>query len=366
MKLNLSENLKRLRKDRGITQEELAGFIGVSYQAISKWERDEGYPDITLLPSIASFFNVTLDELIGMNEIQNGEKRDNFLLTARKFSSEGKLGDCISTLREGLRSFPNDFHIMLDLAVFLDGFGDSAEEHKKNRNESVKLFERILEFCTDNQIRNKAQSCMCYSLWRNGEKETAIKIARELPTLYSTAETTLPKFLSGQEKIEFCQSTIQKLHWHFWWLIACMIDGDYYTDMEKIELLKKSIAFYEVIYEKADYAFSHTRIGDAYANIAELFLSNGRIEEGLINLEKCVDHCIAFDTLPDSLKFESLLVNSLEYKTEQTSKSTQNNSCRDVLNSIICDLKYEKSIYRQCENFEKFKQIIKKLEEIAN
>jgi transcriptional regulator with XRE-family HTH domain len=74
MKLNLAENLKKLRKGRGITQEELANFIGVSFQAISKWERDEGYPDITLLPSIANFFNVTLDELLGMNEIQNQEK----------------------------------------------------------------------------------------------------------------------------------------------------------------------------------------------------------------------------------------------------------------------------------------------------
>lgn len=365
MKLNLSENLRRLRKDRGITQEELAGFIGVSYQAISKWERDEGYPDITLLPSIASFFNVTLDELVGMNEIQNKEKRDNFLLTARKFSSEGKLGDCIFTLREGLHSFPNDFHIMLELAVFLDGFGSTAEERKKNRNESVKLCERILEFCTDNQIRTKAQSCMCYSLWRNGEKETAIKIARELPTLYSTAETTLPKFLNGQEKIEFCQSTIQKLHWHFWWLITCMIDGDYYTNTEKIVLLKKSIAFYEIVYEKEDYAFSHIRIGDAYEDIAVLLLKNGKIEEGLENLEKCVDHCVAFDTMPNSLKLESLLVNTLEYKKEQTSKPTQNNSCRNVLNSILHDLKDENGIYHKCEQNDKFKQIIKRLEGTA-
>ena len=67
MKINIASNLKRLRKQKGITQEALAEFIGVSFQAVSKWERNEGYPDITILPVIANYFNVTLDELVGMN-----------------------------------------------------------------------------------------------------------------------------------------------------------------------------------------------------------------------------------------------------------------------------------------------------------
>ena len=144
-----------------------------------------------------------------------------------------------------------------------------------------------------------------------------------------------------------------------------MIDGDYYTNTEKIELLKKSIAFYEIVYEKEDYAFSHIRIGDAYEDIAVLLLKNGKIEEGLENLEKCVDHCVAFDTMPNSLKLKSLLVNALEYKKEQTSKPTQNNSCRNVLNSILHDLKDENGIYHKCEQNDKFKQIIKRLEGTA-
>lgn len=327
---------------------------------------DEGYPDITLLPSIASFFNVTLDELVGMNEIQNQEKRDGFLRTAREFSSEGKLAECISTLREGLHHFPNDFHIMLELAVYLDGYGNTAEERRSNRTKSVKLCERILEFCTVNKIRIKAQSCMSYSLWRNGETEKAVKIAKDLPTLYEIAETTLPKFLMGKDKIEYCQTTIQKLHWHFWWLITCMIDGNDYSDAEKIELWKKSIAFYEIVYEKEDYAFEHCRLADAYEGIAVLLLKQRKADEGLDNLEKCVDHAVAYDTLPDSMKLSSLLVNKLEYKKQNTSRSTQKNNCRIILDSILNDLKDERSLYHQCEQEDKFKQIIKKLKATAN
>ncbi len=58
-----------MRRDRNLTQEDLANFIGISFQAVSKWERDEGHPDITLLPVIANFFCVTVDTLIGNDMI---------------------------------------------------------------------------------------------------------------------------------------------------------------------------------------------------------------------------------------------------------------------------------------------------------
>ena len=71
MKIYFSENLKRLRTQKGLTQEKLANFIGVSYQTISKWENSDTYPDITTLPAIAKFFNVSVDELLGVNQAEN-------------------------------------------------------------------------------------------------------------------------------------------------------------------------------------------------------------------------------------------------------------------------------------------------------
>ncbi|MDR0445505.1 MAG: helix-turn-helix domain-containing protein [Oscillospiraceae bacterium] len=93
--MDIGIKLRALRRARELTQEELADFLGVSFQAVSKWERGEGYPDITLLPPIARYFDVSLDELLGADE-------------------ERKRAE---TYRELLKKYPNDITLMLNLAA---------------------------------------------------------------------------------------------------------------------------------------------------------------------------------------------------------------------------------------------------------
>ena len=68
MKLHIGNSIKYLRKEKDITQEELADILGVSYQSVSRWETGACYPDMELLPVISDFFGVTVDQLLGVNE----------------------------------------------------------------------------------------------------------------------------------------------------------------------------------------------------------------------------------------------------------------------------------------------------------
>ena len=365
MNLNIAEHIKQLRKQRGITQEDLAGFLGVSFQAVSKWERGDGYPDITILPSIANFFGVTLDELVGMNELRNEKMREEMLSNARLFASEGRIAETISTLREGLKSFPNDYDLMAELACYLDGFGETEDERRKNRGEAIALSERVLEFCTDGKLRNNVQSNLCFTLWRNGETEKAIRIAENLPNLYHTSDATLPRLLTGEEKIRCCQTAIQRLHWEFWWIINQMIEETHYTDEEKIALLQKSIAIYGILYENKDYGFSHIRLADAYEDIAVLLLQNDRADEAFAHLEKCVDHAMAYDRISGDVKHTSLCVNMLTFNKQNTSKSTEANCSRNILNTIRAELA-EGGLYERHREDARLKRIIERLEATAN
>ena len=68
MKLNIGENIRRLRRAADMTQEQLADKLGVAYQSVSRWENGTTYPDMEFLPVLAGIFGVTMDELIGMEK----------------------------------------------------------------------------------------------------------------------------------------------------------------------------------------------------------------------------------------------------------------------------------------------------------
>ncbi len=68
MSSTMGQIIKDLRKKNGFTQEELAGRLGVTYQAVSRWEANGGYPDMEMIPAIANYFNVSIDELFGYSK----------------------------------------------------------------------------------------------------------------------------------------------------------------------------------------------------------------------------------------------------------------------------------------------------------
>ena len=79
MNIKLAETLKVLRKEKGITQRELALFLSVSPQSVSRWEKGSAYPDIEMLPEIAKYFSVTLDELMGIGDGGVGKLKEELM-----------------------------------------------------------------------------------------------------------------------------------------------------------------------------------------------------------------------------------------------------------------------------------------------
>lgn len=361
MTINISANLKKLRKQREMTQEDLADFIGVSFQAVSKWERNEGYPDITILPVIANYFGVTLDELVGMDEMKNEVQKEETDKKKRELVSAGKIGEAIELLRESLKTFPNDFYFLAELACYLDGHGKTEEECRKNRDESIKISERILEFCTDSKIRSDVQANMCFTLWRSGEAERAVSVAETLPGLYKTKEVALASFLSGTEKTELCQTTIQKLCWIFWAQTKHLAQAGHYSVEEKLAIYKKAIAIYELVYDSGDLLYANVRVYDTYYKMAQLCADGNAFEEAIDYLEKAAEHAVAFSTLPEKQKYKSLLVNTLEYDRAGTSASSEKNTCWHMKNNMVNDNRFRGVL----EN-NRVKAIIGRLESAAN
>ncbi len=91
MKLDIGKSIKNLRRSKGVTQEQLSEILGVSCQSVSRWENEFCYPDIELIPTIASYFGVTVDELMCVHNISDKHKIDKILTEHKNLISKGKI-----------------------------------------------------------------------------------------------------------------------------------------------------------------------------------------------------------------------------------------------------------------------------------
>ena len=143
--LKIGEKIKELRKKLNVTQEKLAEYLNVTSQAVSRWEGEICYPDMEMLPTIANFFNISLDELFEADK--KAERLKNFKNEIYIKDVQGYPLEAVEICRNALKEFPNDYEIMSNLIGLLDV--------KNNKDEIIELCERILNDCNDHQIKIK-------------------------------------------------------------------------------------------------------------------------------------------------------------------------------------------------------------------
>lgn len=244
MNLRIGENIRRLRRQRDLTQEEVAAHLGISFQSISKWEREDGYPDITMLPSLANYFGISVDELIGMDEISRSERYDEINNLWRENNAEGLHCENVALLRSALKSFPNDALLLVQLATSLEKLDGTKEEKAKYLRESIAVQEQILRYGKDPEIRNATLYNICFAYWKNGEHGKALEQAEKLPGLYKTRENALVYFLQGQRRHDAAEAALKPLMWSIALQLSALAETEeepaYYEKAEEIlELLFK-------------------------------------------------------------------------------------------------------------------------------
>ena len=123
MNIKIGEKIKQLRQRDGRKQEDLANALGVSPQAISRWEANGGYPDMELIPAIANYFNISIDELFGYSK-DRGDKLKAILSKADKAIGEnGDMTECVDMLRAAVEEFPSEPKLYMNLGFALDLLG---------------------------------------------------------------------------------------------------------------------------------------------------------------------------------------------------------------------------------------------------
>ena len=187
--LYLSENLKKYRSLKNLTQEDVAEYLGITPQSVSKWERGESYPDITFLPALANIFETSIDLLIGMDTIRAEQTRYNIHKTAVEFQRNGDYASAEKVYRDALLIYPNNPGMILGLAGVLALQGKSEE--------AIELMERGLPISINEKQKSTTRAALCFLYLKCGRKDKAEALASELPHTRESREVVQPLISKG-------------------------------------------------------------------------------------------------------------------------------------------------------------------------
>lgn len=311
MKLKIAENIRKLRHNLNLSQEQLAERLGVRFQAVSKWERGETYPDIELLPSIASFFGISVDELLGTNEIEENIAVEKIVETLRMHDFEKDYGKLIEVAEEGLTQFPNN-HLLMAWIVY--------SSSKINPERSIELGEYVVSNCKNQSILNWVNTELCYAYFYNGEKEKAITMARSLPLKAQSRNDVMRDLLEGGEQVKYILSSIiAKQANDFQCSIQKLLP--HYTCGEQFVLMEKCIAFVDVLFESDDDLASMKQKADIYLRMAKLHVQNNENDKAIECLQKAVKCAEKHDKYPYGTLSSSILRSCKKYNYEAVTSS---------------------------------------------
>lgn len=190
MNILIGENIKALRLKKGVTQEQLGEAFNISAAAVSKWERGDTLPDISLLPQLAFFFHVSIDELMGYNEGRVEREIEEIIAEHTREAQRYNNRKCLEISTAAYKAYPNDYRVMeLYMWDLIGGYADNDPAAiVKHQEKLLGICERILEGCTDTYIRLDAIVMKGKVLHANGRTKEAVELYREkLPDWFQTS-----------------------------------------------------------------------------------------------------------------------------------------------------------------------------------
>lgn len=220
MQIKLGEKIRELRRRDGRTQESLADALGVSSQAVSRWEANGGYPDMETIPAIANFFHITIDELFGYNTDRDQKIKKILADADSMINAQSNIESCVELLREAASEFPAEPQIWLRLGYALTMYGfqkpgarryikegedcpiNDIEYNSKNEffKEALQIFQKALSMGIGPDDRRIVIPLMVRAYALIGAYDEAQKIAKKQDFINISRECLLPDTTEGERR----------------------------------------------------------------------------------------------------------------------------------------------------------------------
>ncbi len=296
MRETMGQIIRRLRKERNLTQEELAEQLNVTFQAVSRWENGTGMPDISQIVPLANVFGVSADVLFGI--APDAMERD--IKEAVKFCKlpETTNEQALSVWEQLYHRYPRNNHIRFELAQTHEYIARSDEsreiflEHYRN---AAIYYEKILDDSTDHALRSKTIYSL-HSVYNNlGDRENVLRIANMGGDWGTLRAEMLSKIDGYEEKTRWCQQIFRYYGEGAAWALMGMSFPDENT---KIFAYETAVKILDLVYCDGSKAWISYVYAALYTELAQMYARAKNDEAMYATIEKWYDSSLFADNLP--------------------------------------------------------------------
>lgn len=314
MELTIGQKIKQMRKTNNRTQEQMAEALGVTPQAISRWEMGAGYPDISMIPEIANYFSITIDSLFGYDNDRNQKVRMILEEMDRMEREEVSPEECLNYIRLAASEFPAHDIITIRLVNALLRCGwknhgaaslsiDNGESEPfshpdyeyNNKNvlwkEALQLCENLIDNTYDADIREEALCTAAFLYWEFGDDPAVIRLAEKAPGLRASREMLLTRCSSGNYNGKAILTVLPVLS-------SLILDEVRFVDSEhRIRECQMIIHLYEFIFHDGNFGRFHSDMNSLYNRLTHYLWRSGKQDEAFEALKKSREHYDKFQSL---------------------------------------------------------------------
>ncbi len=358
--MELNKTICALRTEKGYTQERLAEMLGVSTAAVSKWERANAYPDITLLPEIAEIFGVSVDYLLGY-DVRMQKSVSEIVEDANRLRKELKGDEAEQLIKQTLARYPNDLRLTFELARhrFVNARYKRKAERDKLLSEAAEGFRYVAENDKNKARRDWSLHFLAtVSMLFNDYDEAAEYNNKLLSTkgLYPRATDAVIRLNKSRDEdalralkegIYDCivESTVL-LPW---------ITGYYFGEHDYDSVIKENLRAVKVYEEFTDCGWIFDDLSRCYETLALAYAYKNEYDLCLDHLEKACECALNYDGLDYDLTYKIYDVPDDIGMEEEKLQAT-----RSLLGALTSP---EREIYAPIRGTERYQAIVARLEE---
>ncbi len=340
--IKIGEKIRKLRKQSGLTQEKLADYLGVSFQAVSKWESGAASPDISFLVPIARLFGVSIDELFDNAPSQARERYEGLQKAINEAWQARNMREYYAAAQKAASEYPGDLCFLNTLASAEWNYaiyekGIAAEAQNALFEASAKHAADVAEGTKDEKMKRSACGTAFWALFALGRKDEALKYAE-----MAGDDELIIKCLDGEEKAARKQKLIMD---KLYGLIRNLSLPPY--NIESLDAADKII---KAAFPDGNYLYFCFPLMQNEMRRAEYFAAEGNFVQALASLKASYSYAVEWDKMMragKSAKYTAAIFDKLEFKAKEQAKISLCEQFREYLQGKSFDGMRETEEFRE-------------------